>query len=402
MELRNAENQVDSLVKSYRTLVRSKVTSSFITQQVDAPTQSLGLEEWNVLLSLVPTTNAKLEAAPAPATATEESSDVQMNVEITISSEDKSEEIIEWMTLTAQQLLININELTAQIDNLEPLASKFRQRMSIKDPVTNQPRYGDKTMNRVITLLQKYDALKIAVDIVNGHNGDGDGEGKRTKALVQNLEEQCNSEVAMAKVQEEEKDKCLKILQEGEEQKRKDDEQNRKQQEFEEELRLKREREELAARAEVARLQRVQRVLEEERAIQAERERERAYVNSVPKGQDGVKAMMKRLRESCEDKKELDTALDALYTLFSQIGAHPEEIKFRRVRRDHPKFMEDIGRHDGGKEVLIAAGFSFAEVDGVKVYFSKEPDLESDMDGWSNWFDLIKATVGIIEEEMIK
>jgi len=402
MELRNAETQVDGLVKSYQTLVRSKITSSLIKQQQDdeAPIQSLGLEEWNVLLSLVPT-NAKSESI------TEKSSDGQiMNVETTttISSDEEKSEI---MTLTAQQLLIKINELTANINQLEPLASKFRQRMSMKDPVTNQPRYGDKTMNRVISLLQKYDALIIAVDLVNGHNDDGEeGEEKttgtgttRTKALVQTLEEQCNSEEAMAKVREEEKEQSLKFLQEREEKKQVDAEQRRKQQEFEEELRLKREREELAARAEVARLQRVR---EEERAIQEERDRERAYLDSVPKGQDGVKAMMKRLRGSCADKKELDTALDALYTLFSQIGAHPEEIKFRRVRRDHPKFTEDIGRHDGGKEVLIAGGFSFAEVDGVKCFFSKEPDLESDMDGWSNWFDLIKATVGIIEEEMIK
>jgi hypothetical protein len=56
----------------------------------------------------------------------------------------------------------------------------------------------------------------------------------------------------------------------------------------------------------------------------------------------------------------------------------------------------------GGKELLIAAGFTFTEIDGVKCFFSKEPDLESNMDGWSEWFNLVKNTMNVIEEEMMK
>jgi len=269
--------------------------------------------------------------------------------------------------------------------------------------VTNQPRYGENTMNRVKSLLIKYDALQLALDIAHGRgkneNSSSQNHEHKNVALVHTLEAHANSEEALLKAQEEEQERNLKLQHELDEKKQREEEQRRKQHEFEEELRLKREREELAARAEVARLQRL---AQEERAIRDERERERAYLGSVPKGKNGVETMLKRLREGCKDKKEMDAALDALYTLFSQIGAHPEELKFRRVRRDHPKFMEDIGRHDGGKEVLIASGFTFAEVDGVKCFFSKEPDLESDMDGWSNWFDLIKATIVIIEEEMMK
>ena len=58
------------------------------------------------------------------------------------------------------------------------------------------------------------------------------------------------------------------------------------------------------------------------------------------------------------------------------------KMEYRRVRRNHPKFQEDIGRHDGGEGVLIAAGFRFGKVDGMECLISKEPDIEKDMDGW--------------------
>ena len=395
MELRNAEKQIDVLVESYQALVRSKLNPPQTVEQEppqDHLLPSVGLKEWQLLLSLIPTDDKTKTTSP----------EIQIATESAISSMKDS-----GMILTAQQLLKQINDLTDSIEQLEPLTSKFRQRMSMKDPVTNMPRYGDKTMNRVVSLLKKYDALQLAVDIAHGRDhdrGENDNSSSQDRehenaALVHTLERHANSEKALLKEQEEEQEHNLKLQQDLDETRQREEEQRRKQQEFEEELRLKREREELAARAEVARLQRLE---QEERAIREAREGERAYLASIPKGKHGVETMLKRLREGCKDKKEMDVALDALYTLFSQIGAHPEEIKFRRVRRDHPKFMEDIGRHDGGKEVLIAAGFIFAEVEGVKCYLSKEPDLASDLDGWSDWFDLIKATTSIIEEEMMK
>ena len=63
---------------------------------------------------------------------------------------------------------------------------------------------------------------------------------------------------------------------------------------------------------------------------------------------------------------------------------------------------QDIGRHPGGKEILIAAGFELGEIDGVPSFISKEPDLESDMDRWSAWFDLLKATLALLDEHLKK
>ena len=52
-------------------------------------------------------------------------------------------------------------------------------------------------------------------------------------------------------------------------------------------------------------------------------------------------------------------------------------------------------------EVLIAAGFVLGAIDDVPSFLSIEPNLEQDMDKWSAWFDLLKKTQEIIEEQMI-
>ena len=80
--------------------------------------------------------------------------------------------------------------------------------------------------------------------------------------------------------------------------------------------------------------------------------------------------------------------------MFDQIVWKWEEVDFRRIRHDHPKYMEDIGRHEGGGEVLIAAGFRLENLDGNPCFFSKEPHIESDMDGRSERFDGLKKHFG--------
>lgn len=166
----------------------------------------------------------------------------------------------------------------------------------------------------------------------------------------------------------------------------------------------RREEEELARRAEEARRRRVE---EEEAARRAEAEADRDLLASVPTlGGDGVREQIGRMRASLsgteDGRASLAVALGSLHELFDQIVRRPEESNFRRVRRDHPQFVRDIGRHAGGREVLIAAGFSLERVDGVPCFLSREPHIESDMDGWSEWFDRLKKTLEVIEEEMMK
>jgi hypothetical protein len=143
---------------------------------------------------------------------------------------------------------------------------------------------------------------------------------------------------------------------------------------------------------------------EEQAAVDAERRADQELLAMVPMlGAEGVREQINCMREALKnDKAVLDVALGSLYTLFEQIVRKPEEVNFRRVRRNHPKFMEDIGRHVGGREVLIAAGFRLEKLDGVPCFFSAEPHIETDMDGWSEWFDTLKKMLAVIEEEMIK
>lgn len=112
-----------------------------------------------------------------------------------------------------------------------------------------------------------------------------------------------------------------------------------------------------------------------------------------------MKEQLEVLKQStANDPQAQKAALSALLQLFQQINAHPEETNFRRIRRDHEKFNQDIGRHQGGREILMAAGFELGAIDEVPCFISKEPDIEKDMDGWSAWFDLLKATLQILQE----
>ena len=168
-----------------------------------------------------------------------------------------------------------------------------------------------------------------------------------------------------------------------------------------EEQKKREEEQELARRAEEARLRRIG---EEQRVLDAERRADEELLALVPTlGIAGVREQIDRMRQALvDDRAALDVALGSLFTLFEQIVRKPEEINFRRVRRDHQKFVADIGQHVGGREVLIAAGFKLEKLDGVPCFFSKEPHIESDMDGWSDWFDTLKKTLAVLEEEMMK
>ena len=46
------------------------------------------------------------------------------------------------------------------------------------------------------------------------------------------------------------------------------------------------------------------------------------------------------------------------------------------------KFKEDVSRHQGGTELLIASRFRLTDVDGVAFTYYKQPNVKNDMDGW--------------------
>lgn len=174
-----------------------------------------------------------------------------------------------------------------------------------------------------------------------------------------------------------------------------------------------------------------------ERLLSIERRKmaDENLVQSIVKGEEGVKIQLKRLKDECcacpngsDNSSSIihTVALKALCTMFKQIKASPDILQFRRVRRNHPRFMSDVGRHVGGVELLIAAGFRFKSVygdgdgdgggnsgdsgdddgnninndDGVQCLILHEPNLEHDMDGWYAWFNLVEKTLALIEAEI--
>lgn len=257
-------------------------------------------------------------------------------------------------------------------------------------------------MKRVTAMLATFDALTSAIQIAFGET-DGPDESEQPvvnemRRVIQQQEEATRqAELVLAARSAQEEAERHAQQEQLLEQERKAEEAVR--------LAEKQQQEEIAQRAQEtrrARQEAEQARLEQERLVREEAERaDREWVASIVKGTDGVRQQLAILRETTS-KEEHGTALNALHTLFSQIVAHPEEVKFRRVRRDHPRFQQDIGRHTGGRELLIAAGFRLGAIDDVPSFISTEPDIEKDMDGWSEWFDLLKATLEILEEELIK
>lgn len=276
-----------------------------------------------------------------------------------------------------------------------------------RDPITEAPRYGERTASRVKALLASYDALVEAIRLVfEGEEQDHD-TGTSKAVVVQDLQNivaqqkeetrraALQEEVRLKKVVEQEEERVKQLLQEEERQ----EEEARSARECEERELARRAQEVRAARQEAER-----RALETERMLRQERERaDREWMDSIAKGPDGVRTQLQRLREgTANDPVAFQTALHALHKLFFQIVSRPEEANFRRVRRAHPKFHEDIGQHAGGRELLIAAGFRAGLIDDVPCFISTEPDIEKEMDAWAEWFELLKVTLEILEQEMLK
>ena len=227
----------------------------------------------------------------------------------------------------------------------------------------------------------------------------------------------------------------------------KEEEESRRKHAEEEARRKALEAQQAAAQAaqEAARMQRLHQQAEEARLRrraqdEARKEAERAWLNDIQKGVDGVKhyldVLLQGSSSSSADPIDPDriVALQSLCMLFEQIQKHPEEVNKRKIKLSNPNFHRDVGRHEGGIKLLVAAGFRPTmlpapvatteahtnEGDGevetndnnndneqeeqpdIAFLISKEPNLEHDMDGWMTWFDLNKATLEILQTELNK
>ena len=388
MELRKAEAEVDELRAEYERL-RVVAVDADQHQQPDL-SSVLGLPP---LLDLLAQVQQDRPASLVPSGNGASEGDMTATSTADADADFDAGGVPLKRTVSAAEALEALEQVKSHFGALDVQCAKFRKRLGETDPVTGNPRYGAKTATRVMALLDLYDALAIGISTAYGTN---DATAAALHSLRQSVE---NEEGRRKQAEAGARDAAMKEAADAKlaAQKREDEERLNAMQTERGRIRQEAELHQQALEA------RQRREEEEARARAEEREADRAFQDSIPKGPDGVRAQLTALREGCSNEPgAFDVAIGALHTLFSQIAARPEEIKFRRIRRDHSNFLQDIGRHPGGKEVFIAAGFKLETLDGVESFFSKEPDLERDMDGWSEWFDGLKMTLQIIEEEMIK
>lgn len=419
MELRNTEKEVQSILESYTSLRERKVESPFPHSQSSStsPSRSYFCRDYMPLIST--SIKEEEEVKQKVEGIDDEKDDDDDSVVIVSSPIDEGEEQIQMKqdekdstNISCQNLMEQLESLHSRIKELQPLSQKFRTRMKMKDPVSNVPRYGEKTMSRVQSLLHIYDQLQSAISSIfsygiDDENNSGKGmvvtasNDKSSSNLLAILHEVIHYEEKQLEYQAQE----AKLRKQQEVEQEEQIEQKQKQEEIkkQEELLSQKEMEriELAKKAQEVKEDK-QRRLEEQRQVELrEKEEDRAFIESVPKRntKEGIRMQINRLKESC-NITDYTVAVKSLHMLFTQITKHPEQIQFRKVRVDHQQFVSDIGRHDGGREFLIAAGFTIEKLDGIKCFFSKEPNLESDMDGWSSWFDNLKCALEVIEEEL--
>ena len=419
MELRSTEEELQSLRAIYEALCRS-------APQLPAQERSGTTVNWPTL----PPPPPQLVLAPGSSTTEEDtatangtsSSLSDSAATATRASTGKCEQINGYeeneatvdSNSSAVEILEQLEGLQCRLCALEIPMQKFQKRLSDQDPVTQKPRYGEKTAERVQILLENYRDLCLVLGTIFGEPSvvilDGSvvteneksiaittttanhGQSSATTTIANSIRQLADKEVQEQQRQSAAAEQRRRAQAEAQ---RQADEQQRLQ---EEQAAAERARQIQAAADERARHAAASRAAVE-RARQAEAAAERAWLDRIPnkKTLDGVREQLAVFAAS--SPKE---SMTALHTIFSQIAAHPEEDKFRRIRRDHQGFINDIGQYPGGREVLIAAGFELGFVEEVPSFVCKEPNIEQDMDGWATWFDLLKGTLELIEQEMMK
>ncbi|RLN96604.1 hypothetical protein BBJ28_00000142 [Nothophytophthora sp. Chile5] len=220
--------------------------------------------------------------------------------------------------------------------------NKFRERCSMLDPVTQQPRFGPKMLAKVQDMLRRYDDVKLAVE--DGAPLRQQVEAKRDRLAQVQAERE--KEQADRKREAREAERAAELARAHE--------QERLQQETlahdAEQRRLEQAR--IEALAVAANKKREQRELErvQEGRLRLEEEERRARLNaSIPLGKEGLERSIAVLRESTGDAK--------LLAVVGNICSSPENAAFRHIPKENVHFHADLGKYEGGYQCLLALGF---------------------------------------------
>lgn len=170
------------------------------------------------------------------------------------------------------------------------LINKFRTRCTMMDPITNEPRFGPKMLAKVQELLQRYDAIKDAIETTDLVTQI---EYQATHRREQQREQATLLEQERLKAQEAEAVRLSALK----EQREREDEEER------ERLAIEREKEqqwiaELAVLAQQKREERERVRKEDARRAQEEQDRIAHMNAAIPVGKEGLGRAIEMLRES--------------------------------------------------------------------------------------------------------
>lgn len=330
---------------------------------------------------------------------------------------------------------------------------RFQHRLMEVDLITQKPRYGPQTQIRVHRMLVKYtflcqqfsiqpppplssSSITITTTTTPSPNNTNTPNDTTTTTAVATLFQHIQQLYQQEQQKREQEEYQVKLQQQQEQQQEEQNQQQQQEAQKRQQMAMTIEQQmaqQTAQQQQEERLRQQAEAIRQQRQEQQQQQRraQQDYVDSIIKGVEGVRKYIVLLQQSTEqDLPAQRLALQRLATIFEQIYKHPEETQFRKVRINHPAFHQDIGRHRGCIELLIAAGFrptmlsvkndtngstsNNNNIDDnnnnddndtpssmVACLVSKEPNLETDMDGWTEWYDLNKATYEILQKVVI-
>lgn len=275
---------------------------------------------------------------------------------------------------------------------LAVLMEKFSRRLTEKDPVSGDFRYGEGMREKVAALRAQYDEIAAALpatrqwldEELRAHDLEKShvNEQQRLQRIAEReaMEAQARGAQKLEELKKAEAAKKAGLLEQ-------------------ERLRVaadaQRSREEKAAALEEA-----ERVKAEAKAA---RKREAAAVAAaVTSGVAGVDAGICLLREAIgSDAAQKRVTCTALHQILHNVASNPEDLRFRRIRCGNERFHADVGRYEGAVQVLLASGFKIevGDEENEEVLVMHEPDLRQNPDAWSHWYNTIKAAVTLVQSE---
>jgi len=274
--------------------------------------------------------------------------------------------------------------LREQIDNkLNTVVSKLLQRSNEVDAVTEKPKYGNKYRARVSLMAQRLEEMETRCEaMIVEHQLETVEESR----LHEKMRAQHANEVAC-------RERELNEQQKQENQKRLD--KIHAEQRAVDETNAAVRRLDNAAKS-VAGIDRTN----EETAYLADRV---SISGITPEDRDSVLDCVALLKQHVDED---DTnAVRELTSVWKSIVAHPESEECRVINAMNSEFRKGIASISGGREILAAAGFKLSlteEETEEKIiqhvqYVLEEPDLATDMDRWTAWFDIQKLVLEQLE-----